>query len=589
MATGPLPSSLPVVRLLLSRGADWSVKTDEDEGVSSREEIKSKISRKQFQALIELSDSVPINPPSLSSAIRNDLMRILNEAELAFDKADEENNFEEFLASLLLAATADLESGNPGELSLIQRAADIGLTKHVQALLSKGADPNWAASGTAPALVLAAKSGHVGVIRVLKEHKINKEDDPMTKTCDFSVIDKNSKSSVLHSVLRKPFGDLAMPATTGLQLETEETPEDRYTACLKAILEEVSPSMDREIRGVVNALDEMGNTPLHYATQMWPQTVVRMLLERGANIGMKNAYNEVPVENILPETMEAFLDEFCLTSEGDLTNKDFRVTARYDFLAPPRDFDDQLNEARDARKEGWKKNGVGVDGDAAEKQKPDKGGGDTNQTTKFPPLPETEVLWYMSQSKKHRHLLKHPVITSFLWLKWKRISSSYNKNLAFYISFVICLTSYIFVIYGGKSLRSVSVLGEACTGNATVDDAFVATLPKEVNVLWHINTVLLVLLGLRELLQFGIAPRRYFFSLENWLEDTLIVLISLLLFMGGYGCYVDAKRHVAAVVIVLSWSVLITMIGRHPKLSTYNLYVTMFYKVLSTFIMFLIW
>lgn len=36
-------------------------------------------------------------------------------------------------------------------------------------------------------------------------------------------------------------------------------------------------------------------------------------------------------------------------------------------------------------------------------------------------LPETETLWYLSQSKIHRHLLKHPVITSFLWLKWTRI------------------------------------------------------------------------------------------------------------------------------------------------------------------------
>ena len=40
-------------------------------------------------------------------------------------------------------------------------------------------------------------------------------------------------------------------------------------------------------REVINVLDRMGNTPLHYATQMWSQSVVRMLLERGANIGMK--------------------------------------------------------------------------------------------------------------------------------------------------------------------------------------------------------------------------------------------------------------------------------------------------------------
>ena len=45
----------------------------------------------------------------------------------------------------------------------------------------------------------------------------------------------------------------------------------------------------------------------------------------------------------------------------------------------------------------------------------------------------------------------------------------------------------------------------------------------------------------------------------------------------------------AAIVIVLSWSELITMIGRHPKLTSLNIYVTMFYKVLKTFIIFLIW
>jgi hypothetical protein len=36
-------------------------------------------------------------------------------------------------------------------------------------------------------------------------------------------------------------------------------------------------------------------------------------------------------------------------------------------------------------------------------------------------LPETESLWYMAQSPCHRRLLKHPVITSFLWMKWQRI------------------------------------------------------------------------------------------------------------------------------------------------------------------------
>ena len=44
-------------------------------------------------------------------------------------------------------------------------------------------------------------------------------------------------------------------------------------------------------------------------------------------------------------------------------------------------------------------------------------------------LPETESLWYMSQSRPHRRLLNHPVIASFLWLKWQRIRGYFNRNL----------------------------------------------------------------------------------------------------------------------------------------------------------------
>ena len=62
-----------------------------------------------------------------------------------------------------------------------------------QALLSKGADPNRASSGTAAALVLAARSGHHDVVRVLKEHKAAHEGDPAAKTCDFSAIDASTR------------------------------------------------------------------------------------------------------------------------------------------------------------------------------------------------------------------------------------------------------------------------------------------------------------------------------------------------------------------------------------------------------------
>jgi len=116
-----------------------------------------------------------------------------------------------------------------------------------------------------------------------------------------------------------------------------------------------------------------------------------------------------------------------------VTQEDFELTFNYSFLAPP--VDSKVYDEHD--KEGQK---------LIEKAA----------------LPETESLWYMSMSKEHRHLLKHPVlisilntasckkpeffllyfqvITSFLYLKWGQIASYFNRNLRFYCLFALCST-----------------------------------------------------------------------------------------------------------------------------------------------------
>ena len=140
-----------------------------------------------------------------------------------------------------------------------------------------------------------------------------------------------------------------------------------------------------------------------------------------------------------------------------------------------------------------------------------------------------------------------------------------------FLAFVAFITSYIFVLYSGRKLRSDSVVQEDCSLGAVVTG--------DVTFLWIASTVCLAYLILRELMQFGIAPKRYIFSMENWVEIALIAMTSFLLFGGEYSCHIDEKRHVAAFVIVLSWSELIVMIGKHPRLTEVNIYVTMLFKV----------
>ena len=152
--------------------------------------------------------------------------------------------------------------------------------------------------------------------------------------------------------------------------------ETNYSKCLSVLLGKYmrrSSNSDeliecehysKQIRLIINKRDSMHNTPLHYAALNWPQTIVRKLLNNGANVGMKNLRQEIPLSRISPETLQDFLDENCMSTRGynlsddeetdeeeqdeeeeqddttydpgfltNLNNED--VTFKYEFLAPP--------------------------------------------------------------------------------------------------------------------------------------------------------------------------------------------------------------------------------------------------------------
>ena len=49
------------------------------------------------------------------------------------------------------------------------------------------------------------------------------------------------------------------------------------------------------------------------------------------------------------------------------------------------------------------------------------------------------------------------------------------------------------------------------------------------------------------------------------------------------------KVYFSEIEFALFRAELVTFVARHPRLSRYNIYVTMFYKVLKTFFFFLAW
>jgi len=152
-------------------------------------------------------------------------------------------------------------------------SCDKGLHDHVEVLLRKGASPNFASQP----LLEAAYYGHHKVLSVLKDYNAN------------FLVTNATNETVLHLVLK---------------MHSDAGSRECYQKCLDVLLDPGTEGFLKQMKSLVNKKDDRGNTALHYATQAWDQATVRRLLEAGANIGIKNLWDEIPISKIRPDTME---------------------------------------------------------------------------------------------------------------------------------------------------------------------------------------------------------------------------------------------------------------------------------------------
>ncbi|XP_040583942.1 transient receptor potential cation channel protein painless [Lepeophtheirus salmonis] len=504
------------IRLLLDRGADPNLEFES--GVTISDVIKRKIPEFDLADYVYKIKSRPLKS-RLFEYVENGDIRGLESVK---DEA------------------CELWNSDNGSLTLLQMACVKGYDGVVRWLLTVGgADPN-ARSGGEPRtpILIAAHHGYYRILRIFRD------EEPRS---DFTIIEPVSGKTVLHEVFRQDSAKF-------IKSNVKSVRGSNYRKCFDILLSDTSSKgFKDQIDSIINyreALD--GDTPLHYATMQTDQDLIRAFLRRGANMGIKNKKDRTSVQCILPQTLQTFFDEDCVSWDGIITDEKFKLTFLYDFLAPPK-----LNNLSLEYFEDQEKNS------------------DPSQMDRRP-LPETEPLWYMSMaSKEHRMLLKHPVIASFLWLKWQRIRSYFYINLFLYFTFVVLLTAFIFLKYGGGIVPK----NEDGTPVQVVDT---------VNIILQIFlSGLLLVLFCRELFQMGVSFKRYFFNVENLLELTVIAL-SITIIFGSNSTPEEIlmNRHLAALCVLFTWTELLVLIGRHPKLSTN---IVMFRTVIGTFLTFLLW
>lgn len=173
---------------------------------------------------------------------------------------------------------------------------------------------------------------------------------------------------------------------------------------------------------------------------------------------------------------------------------------------------------------------------------------------------EISPLKRMTENEELRSLVTHPVLSSFLFLKWSKLSFLFYTNL---LVFSIFMTTFIIYIVMSQTMpfeeRDNSLLFQ---------------------VLKFSTFVLLWVLILREFSQLILSYEHYVKSLINWFEVGLIVLAWVVL--SDYIEIYAYQRQLRAVLILFAALEFLNIIGNLPILSV-STHMVMLKRVTITF------
>lgn len=258
----------------------------------------------------------------------------------------------------------------------------------------------------------------------------------------------------------------------------------------------------------VNQKDEQACTPLHYAVRYRNDVAVKALLEKSSYIGTKNVFGETPMDEVNREVLEEFLGDCVTTNVRRTGDEEMKISISYNFLMAPK-----LSKA-----------------DAEFRQ-------------------EIAPLQNIADNPELRPLILHPVLSSFLYLKWSKLSPLFYGNLVMFSIFMVSLIVYI-------------VLSQSIPVEERNDNGWYG-------LFYVLSIIGLVFLMIRELLQCILSLTQYIKSPVNWFEIALIILGWIILLQSNENVAADKTHYriLRAVTILLAAYEFLQLVGTLPILS----------------------
>lgn len=390
--------------------------------------------------------------------------------------------------------------------TLLMVAAKNGLPRAAEKLLRCGADPN----NYSPKLNMSSK-------RPLSDlDESSKTKSPVELACiygNWEVLDLLLKCSNI-CIGNTPLL-VNMVRNIG---EPGHTRSCDYRKCFYLLLN--FPQID------VNQMDTYGCTALHVAVKYNNQPEVLALLSKGACIGAQNKLNELPITDINPTLLELHFNS-CITTNG-LRSGDDNYEIRFDYtnLVP-------LSIRKPATKVVVK------------------------NSSNFQCTDEMAPIEYMARTPELKDLVKHPLIASFLFLKWHQLALVFYTNFVCYTVYCLAIILYLLFCFGQDSSRGIAA------------------------ILYLISSIGALYVVVREIAQMVMSPSVYVKNKENYLEIALIIATILVLCNFQYA--ENTRRTISAITILLAVTEFFLLTGSLPFLS-FSTHLVMLKTVSKSFV-----
>ncbi|XP_072948321.1 transient receptor potential cation channel subfamily A member 1-like [Epargyreus clarus] len=419
-----------------------------------------------------------------------------------------------------------------GETPLFKAIVN-GHLECVTALLNEGASIKITLPGDVNVLHVAAEYGHTDILKFLLEYDKTITQDMINAV---SAGDRRGFGPIHFAVANDKADcvDLLLSKNADVRLRTTCSPHKSSTPLHIAAVKnhaDIARIILKFDKTTIHEVNSMGWFPLHSAGHHGSRDVIILLLREGADLSgytdgpkkFRRTAIDMVVNNLSKPTefLEEVFDTYISSNCQNFQEANCEITVDYRILMPT--------------------------------------------TCEMEQMKVIDALLKTGNRYGQRRLLVHPLLESFLCLKWKALLPFFYTIIGVYGLFVSSLTIFIVSVFFYKDTNDT------------------APVWLNANIWGYTVYATICLILLQELLYMNVKSSRYFLQLETWVKFGSIGLATILPPAVTVASWATAEwpRHVATLSLLLSWLELMFLLSRFPN---GGYYVLMFGKVASNVI-----